>query len=122
MKTLLLSIAIAFGAAGCLSSSFEPFQSASDDLAQPPSPSGGQDLAMSQSQSPADLGGGGGGLGAFGASCTLSTDCASGLCEQFVQGTVHRCTKSCTVATQTTDCPPPSDGTCNNNGYCKFDQ
>jgi hypothetical protein len=30
------------------------------------------------------------------------------------------CTKTCTAATATTDCPnPPTDGQCNNNGYCK---
>jgi hypothetical protein len=33
---------------------------------------------------------------------------------------VLSCTKTCTVATETADCPnPPTSGTCNNNGYCK---
>ncbi len=63
------------------------------------------------------------GTAAFGATCTVNSDCQSLLCEQFVMGTVHRCTKTCTVATQATDCPaPPSAGTCTNNGYCKFSQ
>jgi hypothetical protein len=58
----------------------------------------------------------------FGDTCTVNGDCQSSLCEQFVMGTVHRCTKSCTAATQATDCPAPSDGTCTPNLYCKFDQ
>jgi hypothetical protein len=62
------------------------------------------------------------GIAAFGATCTVNGDCQSLLCEQFVMGTVHRCTKSCTVATQATDCPAPSAGTCTPNGYCKFNQ
>lgn len=114
MKTLLLSIAIAFGAVGCMGSTFEP--NPSDDLAQQ---GGGNDLATSQP--PGDLATNPT-LAAFGAMCTAGTDCQSGLCMQFVQGTVHRCTKPCTTATAATDCPAPSDGTCNNNGYCKFDQ
>ena len=60
------------------------------------------------------------GTKAFGDLCTVNGDCQSLLCEQFAMGTVHRCTKACTVATQTADCPAPSAGTCTNNGYCKF--
>ena len=62
------------------------------------------------------------GAAAFGATCTVNGDCQSLLCEQFAMGTVHRCTKACTAATQTTDCPAPSAGTCTPNGYCKFNQ
>jgi hypothetical protein len=62
------------------------------------------------------------GTKAFGDTCTVNGDCQSLLCEQFVMGTVHRCTQACTAATQTTDCPAPSDGTCTPNLYCKFDQ
>ena len=57
----------------------------------------------------------------LGASCTLSSDCASGLCEPFHQATVHLCTKPCTAATQASDCPtPPTAGTCTAAGYCNF--
>jgi hypothetical protein len=60
-------------------------------------------------------------LGAFGASCAVDGDCASGLCRGFRQMTVNFCTKACTAATQAADCPsPPSAGTCNGMGYCKF--
>lgn len=62
------------------------------------------------------------GTAAFGATCTVDGDCQSLMCRQFVMGTVHRCTKACTVATQATDCPAPSAGVCTNNGYCKFNQ
>jgi hypothetical protein len=69
-----------------------------------------------------DMAGQTAGTAAFGASCTVNSDCQSLLCEPFVMGTVHRCTKTCTVATEATDCPAPSAGTCTNNGYCKFNQ
>ncbi|MDB4970467.1 MAG: hypothetical protein JWN44_6156 [Myxococcales bacterium] len=65
------------------------------------------------------------GTALFGATCITdgpAGECASGMCKQFVGGTIHRCTKACTVATQTADCAAPSDGTCTNNGYCKFIQ
>jgi hypothetical protein len=121
MRKLLL----AFGlfTAGCMTAIETPAPGA--DLAQ--APSGGGDLA--QAASP-DLGGGGGadlagggsvGTAAFGATCTQNTDCASNMCEPFAQQTEHLCTKSCTVATQATDCPdPPSAGTCTPNLYCRF--
>jgi hypothetical protein len=83
--------------------------------------SGGGD--MGSTTSGGDMAGAPTGTKQFGELCTLATECQSGICGQFVMGTVHRCSKSCTVATQATDCPaPPSDGTCNNNGYCKFSQ
>lgn len=56
----------------------------------------------------------------FGAACTTDCECDTSMCRQFQMGTVHYCTKPCTVATQATDCPAPSTGTCTNNGYCKF--
>jgi hypothetical protein len=57
---------------------------------------------------------------AFGGACTSDCDCATSMCRMFQMGAVHLCTKPCTVATQATDCPAPSVGTCTNNGYCKF--
>jgi hypothetical protein len=86
---------------------------------------GGGSTSAASDMGPGGGGGdGGGAVGAkaFGDTCTVNTDCQSNLCEQFVMGTVHRCTKACTTATQATDCPAPSDGTCTPNGYCKFDQ
>ncbi len=63
----------------------------------------------------------GGGAGLLGSTCTVPGDCASGLCEPFHMMSEMLCTKSCTVATQTTDCPnPPTAGTCTPNNYCKF--
>jgi hypothetical protein len=61
------------------------------------------------------------GAGQFGATCTKAADCMSGLCEPFRQQTIMLCTKSCTAATQATDCPnPPSAGTCTPKMYCRF--
>ena len=60
------------------------------------------------------------GIAAFGATCTGNGDCASNLCEPFRMQTVNLCTKACTVATQATDCPSPSVGTCTPKGYCRF--
>lgn len=145
MKTLALTLALAFASAGCLGS-FVPN----------PEPAGGPaDMAHGTgtggnggsggSGGSAGSGGGGGGdssstdmsithpvstdmagmtpgTAAFGASCTQNSDCQSLLCEPFVMGSIHRCTKTCTVATQATDCPAPSAGTCTPNGYCKFSQ
>jgi hypothetical protein len=141
MKTLALGLALAFASAGCLGS-FIP---------NPQPGAGPADMAHAAGTGgnggTGGTGGGGGGGGenststdmttvapstdmagvtpgakAFGDTCTVNGDCQSLLCEQFVMGTVHRCTKPCTVATQTADCPAPSDGTCTNNGYCKFIQ
>ena len=56
----------------------------------------------------------------LGDACTTDCECASAMCRQFQMGAVHLCTQPCTVATQATDCPTPSAGTCTNNGYCKF--
>ena len=74
-----------------------------------------------QAAAPGD-GGAAAGTKAFGDACTVNGDCQSSMCEQFVMGTVHRCSKSCTAATQATDCPAPADGMCTPNLYCKFDQ
>ena len=55
---------------------------------------------------------------AFGASCTMDIECATGHC--FVGGMSSFCTMTCTAATQATDCPnPPTSGTCNMRGFCK---
>jgi hypothetical protein len=75
-----------------------------------------------------DGGGGGGDMSSFAAgsrkfgdTCNGQADCASGLlCESFAMHTIQRCTKSCTAATQATDCPAPSAGTCTPNLYCRF--
>jgi hypothetical protein len=57
----------------------------------------------------------------FGDVCNGPADCMQGLlCESFAMHTIMRCTKSCTTATQATDCPPPSAGTCTPNMYCRF--
>jgi hypothetical protein len=82
---------------------------------------GSSDMAT-QAQAPASDAGAAAGTKAFGDTCTVNGDCQSAMCEQFVMGTVHRCSKPCTAATQTADCPAPSDGTCTPNLYCKFDQ
>jgi hypothetical protein len=58
---------------------------------------------------------------AFGDTCATDADCESGMCRSFQMMTVNKCTKACTMATQAADCPnPPSMGTCNNNGVCRF--
>src|SRR5262249_22284258 len=64
---------------------------------------------------------GGSGTKRFGEVCTGAADCESPLlCESFAMHTIMRCTKMCTVATQATDCPAPSAGTCTPNNYCRF--
>ncbi len=92
----------------------------------------GNDLAtagkdMAGGGGPRDMSGGGGdmsggnGTAAFGDTCTVDSDCAGNMCRQFQGGAVLKCTKPCTVATQTADCPnPPSLGTCTNQLYCRF--
>jgi hypothetical protein len=56
-----------------------------------------------------------GGMGAiFGATCTVDSDCASGLCATFMQKGMH-CSVKCT---STADCPPESGG-CGGQGVCK---
>jgi hypothetical protein len=138
MKTLALCFALAIASAGCLGT-FIP---------DPKPASGPADMANGGGGTGGTGGGGGSGIGgngtstdmanaaavstdmagvtpgvkAFGDTCTVAGDCQSTLCEQFVMGTIHRCSKPCTVATAATDCPAPSDGTCTPNGYCKFIQ
>jgi hypothetical protein len=63
---------------------------------------------------------GDGGSGAFGDTCTQNSDCQSMMCEPFRQQSIMLCTKACTTATQATDCPAPSAGTCTPKGYCRF--
>ena len=145
MKTLALCLALALASAGCLGS-FVPEPkpaSGAPDMANGGgggntggggggsagagggSGTGGNGTSTDMATAPigsSDMAGATPGVKAFGDLCTVNGDCQSLLCEQFVMGTVHRCTKACTVATQTTDCPAPSAGTCTNNGYCKFAQ
>ena len=139
MKTLALCFALAVASAGCLSTFIPDPKPASvvADMAEVGGTggnggSGGSGGGGGSSSSAStdmsntastDLAGVTPGAAAFGATCTVAGDCQSTLCEPFVMGTIHRCSKACTVATQTADCPaPPSDGTCTNNGYCKFIQ
>jgi hypothetical protein len=131
MKTLALTFAFALLSAGCLGTFIPDPKPASgpDDMGHSGTGTGGNgngngsstDMATAPIGS-SDMAGATPGTAAFGATCTVNGDCQSLLCEQFVMGTVHRCSKPCTVATQATDCPAPSDGTCTNNGYCKFSQ
>ena len=139
MKTLALTFALALASAGCLGNFIPDQQPASHgDMAGTTGTGGnggsggsggggGENNASSTDMASTgvvsnDMAGQTPGTKAFGDLCTVNGDCQSLLCEQFVMGTVHRCTKTCTVATQATDCPAPSDGTCTNNGYCKFSQ
>ena len=148
MKTLALTFALAIASAGCLGSFVpnpEPAGGA-PDMAHAGGTGGNGTGGTAGSGGGGSAGGGGGGgdssstdmsithvvstdmagmtpgTAAFGASCTVNGDCQSLLCEPFVMGSVHRCTKPCTVATEATDCPAPSAGTCTPNGYCKFTQ
>jgi hypothetical protein len=70
------------------------------------------DMAMAQMSS--DMSG-----KPFGATCTMSSECATGYC--FVGGMMSFCTMACTpVNANSTDCPnPPTSGFCNMKGYCK---
>jgi hypothetical protein len=142
MKTLALCLALAFASAGCLGSFVPDPQPGSGppDMAHGGGTGGnggtggtgggggggGENNAsstdMTSTMASSDMAGAVPGTKVFGDTCTVNGDCQSLLCEQFVMGTVHRCTKSCTVATQTADCPAPSAGTCTPNGYCKFNQ
>lgn len=133
MKTLAMTLLFAVASAGCLDLVVPPHPAASPDMAA--GGTGGNGTGMgdgtgggNMNAATDDMGDGDGGTAAtpgtkaFGDTCTVNGDCQSLLCEQFVMGTVHRCSKSCTAATQATDCPAPSDGTCTPNLYCKFDQ
>jgi hypothetical protein len=133
MKTLIFATTCALVAAGCLAT-YTPGSSQGDvDMAQAGTGGnggsgggggggagggGGMNAGGDMARAAGDMAGNG--QAAFGATCSVAGDCQSGLCEPFVMGAVHRCTKTCTVATQATDCPAPSAGTCTNNGYCKF--
>ena len=134
--TLALCAAVTLFAAGsgCLGEFIPNPPAPADDMAHSGTGSGngtgngngtggnGASEDMATQAAPADGGTTVAGTKLFGDTCTVNGDCQSSLCEQFVMGTVHRCTKSCTAATQATDCPAPSDGTCTPNLYCKFDQ
>jgi hypothetical protein len=143
MKMLALTFALAVASAGCLGTFVPDPQPAGapPDMAHLPGSGAGDgsgdvhgsgngtggngastDLGTVATGAGGDMAGAVAGIKAFGDSCTVNSDCQSSLCEPFVMGTLHRCTKPCTVATQTADCPAPSDGTCTNNGYCKFVQ
>ena len=114
MRILLVTLLLGLAGVGC----------GGDDTTS--MSSGGADLAMSMMVH--DMAGvdmataicGDLGSTAFGSACTTDCQCATGMCRMFQMGAVHLCTKPCTPATQATDCPAPSVGTCTNNGYCKF--
>lgn len=94
--------------------------STGDDASTGGDSSAGHDSSTADSSSHDATTEGGGGA-AFGATCTTDANCASHMCRPFRMMSVMICTKACTVATQTADCPnPPSAGTCTNNGYCRF--
>lgn len=138
MKTLVLLAGLALASAGCLNTIIPEHQQAGADMAVAGTGgngSGNGNGSMNGSGSAEPDGGGPistdmagvmpTGTKAFGDTCTTdgpTGDCMSGLCKPFAMGTVQRCTKPCTVATEATDCPAPSAGTCTNNGYCKFSQ
>jgi hypothetical protein len=80
----------------------------------PPVPDSGGDSATTTDGGGSD----GGGKLAFGTPCTDNAQCESNVC--FKGGSRTFCSFRCTQATVATDCPkPPTDGTCNNQGYCK---
>lgn len=140
MKTLVLLAGLALVGAGCLSSVVPEHEPGGADMAVAGTGGNGSGTGNgtgSHNGSGEAMDDGGAAMGdlagvtptgtkQFGDLCTTdgpTGDCASGMCKPFAQGTVQRCTKPCTVATQATDCPnPPSSGTCTNNNYCKFTQ
>ncbi|HZS37456.1 MAG TPA: hypothetical protein VFF06_11555 [Polyangia bacterium] len=103
---IMMNVMLVLSLAGLLSS-------CGDDVSIADMPAGNVDLSGTSGDGP-----GGGKM--FGDLCSSNADCQSGLCEPFAMMAVHRCTKSCTVATQATDCPAPSNGTCTPNNYCRF--
>ena len=109
MRTLLVAIVMILAAPGCGDDT-----TSGRDLGEglPPDMAVHGDLAIANC--------GDAGTKAFGAACATDCECSSSMCRPFQMGATHLCTKPCTVATQATDCPTPSTGTCTNNGYCKF--
>ena len=123
MKTLALTFALAVASAGCLGTFIPDPQpgGGSDDMAHASGSgsgtgtgqgdgsgngTGGNGSSTDMASAPigsGDMAGATPGTKAFGDACTVNGDCQSLLCEPFAMGTVQRCTKSCTVATQTTD-------------------
>jgi hypothetical protein len=85
------------------------------------SPMGSTDMSMSVADA-----GDGGGTKMFGDQCFTPGnpgDCGPGLiCDMFVMNTINRCTRMCDVNPNPTNCPAPSNGTCNGKGECKFTQ
>jgi hypothetical protein len=81
------------------------------DSAAPPEDAGAPDASA---PSPDAGGGADGGLLPFGAPCTTSPQCASGLCFNFnARGML--CTEMCVAGT----CPEPTSLGCNGMGVCK---
>jgi hypothetical protein len=123
----LFALACSSGSGGTLpdfDSGTEPGDSAAsgDSAMQPGNDAGNpQDSATPPVDANTPPPGDSGGAGAFGATCTKNTDCASMLCEPFRMQSIMLCTKACTAATAATDCPnPPSAGTCTPKNYCRF--
>src|SRR4051794_5508272 len=112
MKSLALCFALAVASAGCLGTLIPDPKPASGpaDMANGGGGGGnnnsngtggnGTSTDMANGVTPStDLAGVTPGAKAFGDTCAVAGDCQSTLCEQFVGGTIHRCTKPCTVAT-----------------------
>lgn len=125
MKTLALAFlfSLGLGASGCLVQQGGSDPMPTDDAGVA---GGGGDMKqqhastdMASSASVADLANVdmiGSTLKPFGADCTTGAECATGICDQFQMGAIHKCTQLCTMG-----CPaPPSLGTCNGKGECKF--
>ncbi len=108
MRVLLVSLLLGLGAVGCGDNT----TSAATDMTAVLDMAVHGDLAIAVC---ADAG-----PKLFGDTCTTDCECDTSMCRPFQMGATHLCTKPCTVATQATDCPAPSTGTCTNNGYCKF--
>lgn len=69
--------------------------------------------ACSEEEKPCDLTGNDRG---FGDCCTESSQCTSGVCHEFGDGT-HECTIACSTSS---DCPEGSQGKkCNNQKVCR---
>jgi len=80
-----------------------------------------RDLASSVSHdlapTPADMATGSSQLKALCQVCSRDAECASGLCAEYMMGTVKKCSHTCAAATAATDCPGVN--ACNGMNVCK---
>jgi hypothetical protein len=84
-------------------------------------------MDMNHPGTPPDMSGQPAGKVPYGGLCTMinsSAQCETGLiCQMADMGLDAKCTKTCTqkgVTGDVAECPPPSDGKCNMNGYCRL--